>query len=379
MSPPPDSTRPITVAELLARNGTIGAPPVSGRRRRRRGNDRAVSVAELTGEIPIIAAPVIAAPAVEETVVDVEVLDVDVPDEDVDAPDVEDVPDVEGVEFEEAVADVEESEFAGVSPSAETVVIYPDYTESVVSDQTVYTESVVSDQIVYTESVVSDQTGYTEYGDYPDYTDHGEYTASGAMVESEPPLASDPRPRREHVPELSHDPRVPRRPSGAEQMTFDPVDESVNLAELVDEQTDDVEELRSYLQSSQGALFSGETIADDLARRGLNGPDDLRGPDGPPAVRVRPREDRLTVLRHGLVAVLQSVLAVVLGAGLFIAFDQLWRWNNIVALVLSVLVILGLVVAVRLVRKTEDIGSTLIAVAVGALVTLGPLALLQTN
>ena len=48
------STRPISVAELLARNGTIGAPPVGGRRRRRRGNTDAVTVAELTGEIPII-------------------------------------------------------------------------------------------------------------------------------------------------------------------------------------------------------------------------------------------------------------------------------------------------------------------------------------
>jgi hypothetical protein len=75
----------------------------------------------------------------------------------------------------------------------------------------------------------------------------------------------------------------------------------------------------------------------------------------------------------------QCILAVAFGAGLFIAFDQLWKWNNIVALVLSVLVILGLVVGVRVVRKTEDIGSTLIAVAVGALVTLGPLALLQSG
>ena len=48
------STRPISVAELLAKNGTIGAPPVGGRRRRRRGNSDSVSVAELTGEIPII-------------------------------------------------------------------------------------------------------------------------------------------------------------------------------------------------------------------------------------------------------------------------------------------------------------------------------------
>ena len=48
-------TRPISVAELLARNGNIGSPPpVGGRRRRRRGNTDAVTVAELTGEIPII-------------------------------------------------------------------------------------------------------------------------------------------------------------------------------------------------------------------------------------------------------------------------------------------------------------------------------------
>ena len=48
-------TRPISVAELLAKNGTIGAPPVGGgRRRRRRGNSDAVTVAELTGEIPIV-------------------------------------------------------------------------------------------------------------------------------------------------------------------------------------------------------------------------------------------------------------------------------------------------------------------------------------
>ena len=82
---------------------------------------------------------------------------------------------------------------------------------------------------------------------------------------------------------------------------------------------------------------------------------------------------------RGVWVVVQCILAVAFGAGLFIAFDQLWRWNTIVALVLSVLVILGLVVGVRVVRKTEDIGSTLIAVAVGALVTLGPLALLQSH
>ena len=57
MTEPEDSTRPISVAELLARNGTIGSPPVGGRRRRRRGNSNSVTVAELTGEIPIVTVP----------------------------------------------------------------------------------------------------------------------------------------------------------------------------------------------------------------------------------------------------------------------------------------------------------------------------------
>src|SRR3954451_15833157 len=48
-----EDPKQISVAELLARNGTIGAPTVARRRRRRRGDD-SVTVAELTGEIPII-------------------------------------------------------------------------------------------------------------------------------------------------------------------------------------------------------------------------------------------------------------------------------------------------------------------------------------
>ena len=66
MTEPDDShssTRPISVAELLAKNGTIGAPPVGGRRRRRRGNSDSVTVAELTGEIPIVRTDDVARPS----------------------------------------------------------------------------------------------------------------------------------------------------------------------------------------------------------------------------------------------------------------------------------------------------------------------------
>nr|MDP9166074.1 hypothetical protein [Actinomycetota bacterium] len=152
-------------------------------------------------------------------------------------------------------------------------------------------------------------------------------------------------------------------------MSVDVMDTDVRDAEPAIE---DSAYVRSYLQSVDDgdSRDAGYHDIDDIAEE-EDYPDDDFG-DG----RTWSRSDSM---RFTGMVVLQSFLAVAFGAGLFIAFDQLWRWNNIVALVLSVLVILGLVVGVRVVRKTEDIGSTLIAVAVGALVTLGPLALLQSH
>jgi hypothetical protein len=332
MTAPDDSenSRPISVAELLAKNGTIGSPPVGGRRRRRRGNSDAVTVAELTGEIPIIRTGEI--PVAR---------DVEVTEEP-----------VEPVDDEAAVEPVQAPATNGSAPAVEQV-------------------------------------------------EHVEEEPARPF-DGPPPRADSPLPRRESGPERSYDPRPLRRPeqqpaaeasdteaSDAEQMAFDPLDEAAPALDLAsDEQVEEAieaAELQSYLRSSGGTLFGGQTVADDLARRGVifdkeddGGAVAVAIEDGD-AVEEYPREGKLAAVGRALLVVGQSILAVAFGAGLFIAFDQLWRWNNIVALVLSVLVILGLVVAVRIVRKTEDIASTLIAVAVGALVTLGPLALLQST
>ena len=383
MSSSQDSTRPISVAELLARNGTIGAPPVGGRRRRRRGNSLAVSVAELTGEIPVIVDPVAVDPVAEELVAEELVAEELVADDS----GVEELI-VEETFVEETFVEetfVEET-FAEETFAEETV---EETVEETFAAETFVAEPIeeLAEQFQHSETSPLADTDYTDYPDYTDHTDHTDVVVESTAAvdysdpapEVAPPLSDVPLPRRGPGPELSHDPRVLRRPSGAEQMTYDPVDQSVDLYDLVGDPEDEAEDLRSYLQSAEGALFSGETVADDLARGGPAGSDEFVASDRTPAAQEWPREGGLTALRHGLVAVVQSVLAVVFGAGLFIGFDQLWRWNNIVALVLSVLVILSLVIAVRLVRKTEDISSTLIAVAVGALVTLGPLALLQTN
>ena len=88
MTDTPDnpSSKPISVAELLAKNGNIGSPPVGGRRRRRRGDADSVSVAELTGEIPIYSTGEIALVTGDIPVVTDEVVP-EQPDEADEAPD----------------------------------------------------------------------------------------------------------------------------------------------------------------------------------------------------------------------------------------------------------------------------------------------------
>jgi hypothetical protein len=311
-------TRPISVAELLARNGTIGAPAVTRRRRRRRGDSDAVTVAELTGEIPV---------------------------------------------YRDEEHDEAEHEANGSVQAAEPAPHAP-----------------VSDAVSAEEVT-------------------GEQPRTAYWSEPEPRWPkSPPQPSRPSGPERSSYPRPLRQTdageaerSGAEDMSPDPVDHYADIpVDVMDSEVRDAEPatedsayVRSYLQSDN-TLFGGQTLADEVARRrggdqALEDEEELDhhlDTERHPTVEADEiHEGRLESLWRGSLIVLQSILAVVFGAGLFVAFDQLWRWNSIVALVLSVLVILGLVVGVRVVRKTEDIASTLIAVAVGALITLGPLAL----
>ncbi|MBS4728631.1 hypothetical protein MSM1_09895 [Mycobacterium sp. SM1] len=271
------TTRPISVAELLAKNDMIGSPPISGRRRRRRGNAEAVTVAELTGEIPVVGD--------------------------------------------------------------------------------------------------DDQHAKTTHSTAHSRRANGGVRDAEQMSEEPPGFEGPPGPAAVGAEGMSPDPLVDYA-----DIPVDVMDTEVREAQPV---TEDSAYVRSYLNGPASRLVSGTTMA-----RGPEGAESAVGEDlgnvDSGADSAVPGDDgyagpsRAQTLLHGGLVVLQSIFAVMLGAGLFVAFDQLWRWNNIVALVLSVVVILGLVVGVRVVRKTEDIVSTLIAVAVGALVTLGPLALLQS-
>jgi hypothetical protein len=397
MTGPEDSqsTRPISVAELLARNGTIGAPPAGGRRRRRRGDTDSISVAELTGEIPIVtdhtiaereaaAQDVAAQPVVDEPVVDEPVVDEPVAEEPVaEEPAVEE-PEPAPAEADESVAPVEAVEPVDDELSGQAS------TTGVVDHQDVDSETVSESEAESVDEVDEVDETDDDYADaVSDYAAHIEQRDTDVDLDFfAPPRRSSYAARRFNAlgvdaEEMSPDPDPVDEDSavdwsdaaGGSAEVDDDVDASDTVA-AVEADANDSDSTRPYLRATAGPLFGGQTVADDLARGGQRPPaEDIDlGHDAEPAA-----PKTMSSFMHGVWIVGQCVLAVAFGAGLFVAFDQLWKWNNIVALVLSVLVILGLVVGVRVVRKTEDIGSTLIAVAVGALVTLGPLALLQSG
>lgn len=315
-------TRPISVAELLARNGTIGAPAVTRRRRRRRGDSDSVTVAELTGEIPAVR------------------------DDD---------------EADHGPTDtIDTAEPASAEPAAQDVAAEP---------------------------LTKDEPKAPYWS------------------EPEPRWPkSPPQPKRVQGPERSEYPRPlpeagrpgssrngteqPGQASGAEGMSPDPMDHYADVpVDVMDSEVREAEPaqedsayVRSFLRPTDQALdedLDEHKDADGPLTAGVLGDGEHLDEDGhaDAGAEAHPQRSRFEALWRGGVVVLQSMLAVAFGGGLFVAFDQLWRWNSLVALVLSVLVILGLVAGVRVVRKTEDIASTLIAVAVGALITLGPLAL----
>lgn len=80
-----------------------------------------------------------------------------------------------------------------------------------------------------------------------------------------------------------------------------------------------------------------------------------------------------------LIVIGQIVAGLAIGIGLFWGFTELWKWSVYFALVLAVVVIFGIVTFAHLVRRTRDLPTTLLALGVGLLVTIGPLVLLASR
>jgi hypothetical protein len=80
--------------------------------------------------------------------------------------------------------------------------------------------------------------------------------------------------------------------------------------------------------------------------------------------------------KEWLIMIGQLAVGVLGGAGLWLAFNFLWRTQAVAALVVALAVTVGLVLLVRKIRRADDLQTTLLAILVGLIVTVSPAAML---
>ncbi|WP_433702778.1 hypothetical protein [Prescottella equi] len=351
MTEPEGDSQAISVAELLARNGQrVGA---GGGGRRRRGVKGGISVAELTGEFQAVRA------ATPET------------------PDAE-TPETQAPEATtpETKAPAAEAPVDGApapeTPAVEsTAVAEPEKPES--SDEKGAKDSKDSNATVAFSS--ADAVAARKDADAADKADENTGAAgkeAAAKAEETPTLISRAVEADDHRADdrKADDHKFDSGWRSAATTVLEPVP-AQPLAHSVD---------------PEPRLLSGQSVAGDLLRRNdaaapaqadAGAADTDLDDDSPADPEDLPEE--ASAAKQWAVLLGQGAVAVVAGALMFKGFEKLWDMLPMVALILAVLVIVGLVAMVRILRRTDDIASLVIAVVAGVFVTLGPLAFLLST
>ncbi|WP_415973235.1 hypothetical protein [Rhodococcus sp. 077-4] len=392
----PEDTGQISVAELLARNGQKTNLSAGGRRRR--GVKGGISVAELTGEIPVVRDE----PGNRSALV------VETPSSDTSQDETPDTTPAEPHENDAAVEDnaAEDNAAEDNAPKAAAVSSRPQPARPHSVRPTPFQPAGRREKQQPEPELLSGST--TVAGDLlnrsHDDTERGQRSAATPTPERLP-YGSNPAekgrartpagfqaPRQVEVAEPNTDvaPRAalidvddlaktavsPRIQRDDEDTTIVPADKggstdeqatdgtpaTTEAVDLVKPRPADEADTESALGSAQDAETGGTNAASRTDRRSAT----VKSKGG--------------AVRQWLVLIGQAVVSIVVGALLFKGFEQLWDVLPWVALVLSVLVIVGLVAVVRILRRTDDLISIVIAIAVGVFVTLGPLAFqLSTN
>ncbi|OZD62288.1 hypothetical protein CH263_16000 [Rhodococcus sp. 06-1059B-a] len=320
----PEDTGQISVAELLARNGQKSTSSSTGGRRRR-GVKGGISVAELTGEIPVVRAE----PAFDEAPVI--------------ATDSKQVPAQAPAPVRTRETDEPEPELLSGSTTAAGDLMNRAHDEA--DERRPYGSTASQRPVPAAGRRTPDETSRS---------------TSGRQTTG---FVARPRPSR---PEPSA--ATPADAEPKTDVTPKPADEKA-LAEEETTQTPDLVKKVAALADTEDApaedsTAENSTVADrDASAESVEETDESQ-----------PRAEKKDAAKQWLGLAGQGVVAVVVGALLFKGFERLWDVLPWVALVLAVLVIVGLVAVVRILRRTDDLVSMVIAVVVGVFVTLGPLA-----
>lgn len=411
-----DTQRPVSVAELLARNGAADGK-ISGHRRRMRGNADAIPVAELTGEIPVIRdkkggrarpnpapspAPETAAPPESPKASEAGARSYLRSNEDAlfGGDSMADEAARRGTTAAPAPAPAQpsamESPLRSIFPPTPTPVARPGEPR----------KSIDFNDATGVISPVTAEPPKSEPAPAP--------AAVAPAVPAAPPAPEIPvppvsRPEPESVtpepePEPEPEPAAVAQPEPEpEPITPEPEPspepETVYHAEYEAEYEDDGE----YDEYGRAVEWTSHDAEQDVEDDEFDDQEDdyqlehelqeLVGAHGDPSepevsqlaavdtdkskaeAKADRREKIKTYLQGSWIAA-QYLLAAAAGAGLFFVFRELWSWNQGFALLLGVLFIAILVASLWVIRKTVDLASILIAIVVGALIAFGPLVLM---
>ncbi len=409
-----DTQRPVSVAELLARNGAAEGK-ISGHRRRMRGNADAIPVAELTGEIPVIRdkkggrARPNPSPAAETA-----------------APEATKAPEAAAPsETRSYLRSNEDALFGGDSMADEAARRGPS-TPSTPAQPSSMASSLRS--IFPPTPTPATRPGEPRKSiDFNDAT--GVISPVTSAPTSEPPPQPTPKPEAAKpvtpVPPAapSAPPATPPAPvSRPVEPEPEPEPEAVVQPEaepepdarpevIADEYEDDEYEDDAEYEEDDGEYGRSTAVEWNShdAEHDVEGAEndydendyqlehelqELVNEHGSPVdteasqladvetekktdaeAKAERKEKIKTYLQGGWIAA-QYLLAAAAGAGLFFGFRELWSWNQGIALVLGVLFIAILVASLWVIRKTVDLISILIAIVVGALIAFGPLVLM---
>ncbi|AWZ26204.1 hypothetical protein CEJ39_20310 [Rhodococcus pyridinivorans] len=413
-----NDTGQISVAELLARNGQKVGTRAGGRRRR--GASGGISVAELTGEIPITRAD---SKVERNTPTDAEsaagqadsssstaAVEAETPPKAVPAPRKVETPKLETPKAATfALSDIEKTTVTPrvavetktppvktgtstpavtkTSPAAKTpptakapsgpAAKVPAAADAVSKTDTVSKTDAVSKTAASTKAAPPKIESPTEVirpealprraRAHLGAAAPGSQSGEGAAVADK---KADKKSEKASAPAVSvrkadvAEPRLLSGPASDLQGTGSDADDStdtIGAAGAAPDASEGVASSRSRKSRGKGGKATSDA-ADDSARKSA----DDESTDA----------EQGSGLKQWALLIGESVAAIVAGGLLFKGFERLWDLMPWVAFALALLVIVGLVALVRVLRRTDDITSQLIALAVGAFVAFGPLLFL---
>ncbi|MBJ7323673.1 hypothetical protein QNA19_07390 [Rhodococcus fascians] len=393
----PEDTGQISVAELLARNGQKTNLTAGGRRRR--GVKGGISVAELTGEIPVVrdepgdrSAPVVDEPRDE-------------------------APDTAANETKSSASDGDTTTSSRPQPARPQSARPTPYQPAGKRDKQQPEPELLSGSTTVAGDLLNRSHDDTARGLRPaapaaqaserrpygsTQAEQGRARRSAGFqpprstesaepktdVTSRAPLVESPHAALVEVDDLAKTAVTPRITRANEVDDKKTADKKTAVKKIADEKATDesadeagtqvipdvVDLTKPTTDEDPADSTTAESTTADTASTGSRADRRKSASKDTGSKDKSPVKGKGGAVRQWLVLIGQAVVSIVVGALLFKGFEQLWDVLPWVALVLSVLVIVGLVAVVRILRRTDDLVSIVIAIAVGVFVTLGPLA-----